>query len=164
MTGSESEIPNYYFEIYSLAVEMADRISSRRVVANSFFASINTGLIVLLGSQELDWYVALAGVILALVWWALLKSYRDLNSAKFKIINGMEERLPVKIFSEEWAMLKRDPEAVPAVIGRTRVRGWLAQYRELGAVERIVPWMFATIFIVNITSQVNWPDRWVFWG
>lgn len=159
----EPKLPEHYFEIYSLAVEMADRISGRRVIANSFFASINTGLIALLGSKNFPWYVALAGVVLSLVWWALLKSYRDLNSAKFKVINAMEERLPVQIFTDEWAKLKGDKDVILPVVRQSGVRGWLAQYRELGAVERIVPWMFGVIYIVTMVLQVNWPGGWRMW-
>jgi len=40
-----AELPAGYVELYKLAVEMADRISARRGVANSFFLTINTGLL-----------------------------------------------------------------------------------------------------------------------
>lgn len=151
-------LPDHYFELYRLAVEMADRISARRLVANSFFASINTGLIALLGTNDFPWYVAAAGIVLSLVWWALLKSYRDLNSAKFKVINPMEELLAAKIFSDEWEFLKKDP--VRFSLKPREMRGWFAQYRELGAVERIVPWLFAIIYGINILSRLPWPDAW----
>lgn len=154
---SEDGLPPHYFDIYSLAVEMADRISGRRVIANSFFASVNAGLIVLLGSNDLDWYVALAGVVLSLVWWALLKSYRDLNRAKYEVINEMEKRLPARIFSDEWDRLKGDKEAIPPKLNRSKIRRWLAQYRELGAVERLVPWMFSAIYILDMLSRFSWP-------
>jgi len=56
-------------ELYKLAVEMADRISARRALANTFFLTINTGLAALLGGKELRWYVAVAGLLFALAWW-----------------------------------------------------------------------------------------------
>jgi hypothetical protein len=37
-----------------------------------------------------------------------LKSYRDLNGAKYDVIHAMEERLPAQIYKDEWAALKRD--------------------------------------------------------
>ena len=40
--AAAAELPGNYFEIYKIAVEMADRISARRGVANSFFLTINT--------------------------------------------------------------------------------------------------------------------------
>lgn len=135
---------------------MADRISARRLVANSFFASVNTGLIALIGTKHLPWYVAAAGIVLSFVWWALLKSYRDLNSAKFNVINGMEKPLPAQIFTDEWQILKKDP--LPFSLKPGQMRGWLLQYREQGAVERIVPWLFAIIYFINIASQLFRPD------
>ena len=84
-------LPEHYFDLYKLAVEMADRNSARRMLANSFFASVNTGAVALLGARASPWYVAAAGILLAVVWWALLKSYRDLNTAKYAIILEMEK-------------------------------------------------------------------------
>lgn len=142
------QLPDHYFEIYSLAVEMADRLSARRVLANSFFATVNTAIIALIGSKDFPWYVSAAGIVLCAVWWALLKSYRDLNGAKFQVINEMEKRLPAKIFTEEWAQLKEEEEA--SGWKPRHMRQWLAQYRELGAVERTVPFLFAFIYVVDI--------------
>src|SRR3954454_20097615 len=102
-------LPENYFELYKMAVEMADRISARRGIANSFFLTVNTGLAAVLGGANLRWYVAVAGIVFCVTWWALLKSYRDLNSAKFGIILAMEERLPVRVFGDEWDRLKPPP-------------------------------------------------------
>src|SRR3954467_4119797 len=85
-----------YLDLYKLAVEMADRMSARRGVANSFFLTVNTGLTALLGGSDLRWYVALAGIVLCVTWWALLRSYRSLNAAKFDVILAMEKSLPAR--------------------------------------------------------------------
>jgi hypothetical protein len=140
-------------ELYKLAVEMADRISARRGVANSFYLTVNTGLVALLGGEELRWYVAVAGIVLCVTWWALLKSYRDLNSAKFAVILAIEQSLPAKVFGEEWDRLKKDP--VKLALRRDAVRSWAAQYRELGRIERIVPWVFALIYVAEIIRQAT---------
>ena len=93
-------------ELYKLAVEMADRISARRGLANTFFLTVNTGLAALLGGTALRWYVAAAGIVFALAWWWLLQSYRRLSSAKFKVITALEPDLPIQLFSEEWRYLE----------------------------------------------------------
>ena len=163
MPDPVAKLPDHYFEIYSLAVEMADRISARRLLANSFFATVNTGLITLLGSQKvIPWYVALAGVVLSLVWWGLLRSYQELNSAKFSVINALEERLPASIFTDEWNRLKsrKEQEAESRRIRRMLIK--LRQYRELGWVERFVPLMFGVIYGINIAYRVNWSSVWDF--
>jgi hypothetical protein len=147
------DLPAGYVELYKLAVEMADRISARRGLANSFFLTVNTGLAALLGGEELRWYVAAAGIVLCVTWWALLKSYRDLNSAKFDVILAMEEALPARVFRDEWTSLKRDP--VKFAMRRDAVRSWAGQYRELGWIERMVPWVFAIIYVAETIRQAT---------
>lgn len=166
---AKEDLPPYYFELYNLAVEMADRTSARRLTANTFFVTLNTGLAALLGAHAFQWYVAVAGVVLAVAWWALLKSYRDLNGAKYTVINAMEARLPVRIFSDEWSTLK--PQQQPSSVSGGAVtapgRGsmikaalhqgtkgeWLTQYWELGTVERVIPWIFAAIYLIALLSR-----------
>lgn len=131
-------------EIYMLAVEMADRVSARRGAANQFYLSLET---LILGTPLVAQYLGnsdsahperltalgSAGILVAIVWWLQLRSYRDLNSAKFKVINEMESRhFDDKIFLLEWQELKKDP-----------VTKWRKRYAELGTVERFVPWLFA---------------------
>lgn len=147
-----TELPSDYLELYKLAVEMADRVSARRGAANSFFLTVNTALATLLGSMELRWYVPTAGVAFAVAWWSLLKSYRDLNAAKFEIILAMEAPLPVRVYGDEWLRLRREP--LRFALKRGRLRPWLAQYRELGRVERVVPWVFALIYVAELLRQV----------
>lgn len=149
----KTDLPAHYFELYNLAVEMADRISARRGLTSTFFVTVNTALMTLLGSHSFGWYVSVAGIVLSIVWWALLKSYRDLNTAKYYVIHAMEERLPVKIYKDEWTTLKREP--VKFALKRSTMESWVAQYRELGAVERIVPWVFVALYIIEIISQVH---------
>lgn len=148
-----AELPGNYFELYKLAVEMADRISARRGIANSFFLTANTGIVALVASQHVRWYLPVAGIVFSTTWWALLKSYRDLNTAKFVVILAMEERLPVRVYGDEWDRLRKDP--VRLGLRREALRGWLAQYRELGRVERIVPWIFALIYLAEILRQLT---------
>jgi hypothetical protein len=139
-------------ELYKLAVEMADRISARRALANTFFLSVNTGLVALLGGNQLRWYVAVAGLVFALAWWLLLQSYRKLNSAKFQVINDFEHRLPMQLFSSEWQHLAttKAPRRLwpPAALG-----AWISGYHELGAVERVVPLAFAAIYMAELVRQ-----------
>ena len=67
--------PEHALEQYKLYVEMADRISARRQTANSFFLSVNTAIVALLGYLrtvqetsgvgQLYWLVAAAGMVRA---------------------------------------------------------------------------------------------------
>jgi hypothetical protein len=139
-------------DLYKLAVEMADRISARRALANTFFLTVNTGLAALLGSKDLRWYVAAAGIVFALSWWWLLQSYRKLNWAKFEVINAIEQRLPLRLFSEEWDHLQNARNPARAWPPRA-LRAWLEGYHELGTVERVVPLAFAAIYVAELIRQ-----------
>lgn len=149
----EETLPEFFFDMYKLAVEMADRISARRTTANAFFATVNTGLLAIVGSQDLVWYVPLAGIALTYTWFSLLLSYRDLNGAKFEIINEVEERLPIKVFADEWVRLKARREVRTGRMRGTRQR--LAGYREQGQVERQVPLIFMALYLLAFLIEIG---------
>lgn len=138
---------NDLLEQYKLAAELADRVSARRGNANLFFLSIQSTLLTASGiiyttTNHVDWYAlvitALMSIFLSLVWWRQLQSYRLLNRAKFEVINFMEEGLPVRIFADEWEILKK----------RT------PSYVELGASERVVPWVFAVLQFLLLVGRL----------
>ncbi len=133
----ENEASQQYLELYKLAVEMADRVSARRATANAFFLTVNTALLAFVSSGSLNvlWLVALAGIALSGTWWVLLKSYRDLNAAKFQVITEMENNLEASVFGDERKRLKEK-----------RQEGWRGRYAEFGAVERFVPFIFAALY------------------
>src|SRR5438034_3768921 len=86
---SKEKYQAHLFDQYKLYVEMADRISSRRQTANSYFLNINTGLLGFagyVGTRDTSgylWLVASAGIALSYLWYRLVPSYRDLNTATF---------------------------------------------------------------------------------
>jgi hypothetical protein len=104
-----------YLEQYKLYLEMLDRISERRQTANSYFLTINTGLCGLVGYlfsrdaapelHNLFWLIPIAGILLSYFWYRLVRSYRDLNSAKFTVVHLIEEHLPLAPYKAEWIEL-----------------------------------------------------------
>lgn len=129
-------------EIYKLAVEMADRVSSRRGAANTFFVGAATGLVAVAGvvsgipdaTTAIVRVIGASGILLCLTWWLQLRSYRALNKAKFDVIQEVEKHLPVAIYTDEWRLL--DDKKVPR---RKR-------FSELGKVERFVPLLFIAVY------------------
>jgi hypothetical protein len=109
------DVPVAYVEQYKLYLTLLDKISERRQTANSFFLSINTGVCALIGYvfskdaspdlRPLLWCVPVAGVLLSYFWFRLVRSYRDLNSAKFSVVHLIEERLPLAPYKAEWLAL-----------------------------------------------------------
>jgi len=74
-------------------VEMADRISARRGLANTFFLTLNTAVFTVIGvfwetqPRASAWLLAFPLVALlgqCIAWYWLLRSYRQLNSAKYR--------------------------------------------------------------------------------
>lgn len=137
-------LPEGFLEIYTLSVEMADRISARRAVASSFFLTVQTGVVASLAFVEGQrWSIALAGIVVSVTWWLLLRSYRQLNAAKFKIIHEMEKRLPAAPYHDEWEILdKKD--------GPLKER-----YAALGAIEQAVPIVFFCISLVALIWDIK---------
>lgn len=146
----------HLFEQYKLCVEMADRISARRSTANSFFLSANTLLVAVIGvlsqlgsnsiSFSLLWAIiaSAAGILFCLCWAATIRRYRDLNTAKFNVINAIENRLPASAFKTEWEYLRQGKKA--------------EEYKHLTAVEHWVPVIFAALYVllIIVISILSW--------
>ncbi|OKL50458.1 RipA family octameric membrane protein [Boudabousia marimammalium] len=154
---SDSELPDSrVIEIYKIAVEMADRISSRRATTNAFFLTLNTTLVAVIGLNKtpaLDPVMAIsvciAGVLVSVCWWFLLRNYRRLNEAKFKVINKIEnEHLPVKPFTDEWDQLGQND---PPEDKRSKV---LVGLQQLGTVERGIPAVFGGLYLILLTAVI----------
>lgn len=137
---------DHCLDIYKLYLGTAEAISSRRQSANSFFLALNTaavGFIELFAEDSrLFWTVPVAGIVLCFIWWRLIRSYRDLNSGKFKVIHEIESLLPLAPFDAEWEALGRgrDPKL----------------YLQFTVVESWVPVVFAllhgALFLTALTG------------
>jgi hypothetical protein len=140
-----------HLEQYKLAVEMADRISSRRGTANVFYFTVSSALLGTTESFGLT-IASVAGLALSCAWWLQLRSYRTLASAKWKVITDLETHLPTQPFAAEWALLKIEPVERIALKGRWResVLQPLARYPELSLVEQVVPCVYLVLFIISI--------------
>lgn len=130
---------SHLLDQYKLYVEMADRISSRRQTANSFFLSVNTAIIALISYIQLDmeegiscyWLISLAGMALCFMWYKLVCSYKNLNSAKFEIIHELENQLPIAPYSMEWDKVGKGKKS--------------KLYLPFTHIEIYIPWVFFLI-------------------
>lgn len=93
---------------WQTCVEMANSVSQRRDTVNNIFITLNTAIMgtfaVLSGMKSL--MILFAGVVVCFIWIKFIKYYRQLNAAKFEVINKIEEKLPCQAFKDEWAILK----------------------------------------------------------
>ncbi|MEU5260632.1 hypothetical protein [Amycolatopsis sp. NPDC021455] len=111
---SYAAYPGAILEQYKIYVEMADRISARRALANAFFLSLNTATLTagaaLWRASVLPTWVLVLPLALLLVqtaaWFWLVRSYRQLNTAKYIVIGMLEEKLPASPYwRAEWKAL-----------------------------------------------------------
>ncbi|MCT4639172.1 MAG: hypothetical protein N4A72_15820 [Bacteroidales bacterium] len=138
---------NHIIEQYKLYVEMSDRISARRNLANVFFLTLNSMAITVIGfivdkAVQLtpSWFICfplLGVIILCIVWWWLLRSYRNLNSAKYYVIGLLEKKLPSSPYwSAEWKRL-----------GEGKV---IKKYLPLTVIECYVPFIFLFLYLIIV--------------
>jgi len=137
-------------EQYKLYVEMTDRISSRRALANTFFLTLNAAVFTLIGVFWKDrpdtsravlvvpFVVLLA---LCLAWFWMVRAYRQLNSGKFAVIGALERRLPASPYwSAEWKALGEGDDK--------------ARYWPLTHVEKWVPVLFAVAYTAGFIGAI----------
>ena len=110
---------NYlYLDQYKLCVEMADRLSSRRVlINNSFITMMGAGAFIYAAARQhfegttatyFQLGISLGCVALSAMWYFTIVTYRKIAQAKFKVIQEIENKLPAKPFQMEWIHLSQD--------------------------------------------------------
>jgi hypothetical protein len=134
---------------YKVYVEMADRISQRRALTNTFFLTLNTAIFTLVSAFSKD--LPQAGPLLAIpllvilgqcfAWFYLVRSYRLLSTAKFKVIGAMEERLPASPYwRAEWSELGKGEDS--------------SLYWPLTHIEKWIPTLFAVLYVAGFVALV----------
>lgn len=132
------------FEQYRLCVEMADRISARRSLMNTFFLTLNTAIAATLvalsdGLSRASAWILVPGLVILLAvcaaWFIIVRSYRLLNGAKYRVIAAFEERLPAFAYSRaEWGLLGQGDD-------------W-RKYIPQSHIEQWVPTIFAATYVL----------------
>ena len=149
-SGAAREHQRAVLEQYKLCVEMADRVSSRRNLTNTFFLTLNTAVVTALsvmsgaGLPRCPAWTLFAGLVIlltqCLAWSVMMRSYRQLNAAKYAVINALERRLPALAFTGEWEILGSGTD-------------W-RRYMPLTYVEQSVPVVFGAAYLVGFLAAV----------
>ena len=134
----DPEYKQHLLDQYTLFVQSADRVSERRTSANNYLLTVNAFLVTLYGlassfahNQAWAVVVPIAGVLVCITWLVLIRSYRNLNTAKFKVIHELEEHLPAALFDREWDHAERGQDKA---------------YKPLTHIEPLVPWIFVVLY------------------
>ena len=128
--------------IWQTCVEMANGVSQRRDTMNNLFVTLNIAVI-----AAVSWmwdvktvFLCVAGLVICVVWLLYINNFKRLNTAKFRVIYDLEERLGVTPFKDEWDILKKTK-----------------RYREGTKLERILPIAFAlgyaVVFVILICTK-----------
>ena len=113
--------PDHILEIYRLYTRLADNVGQRREGAHRLFASLNVALMLstaatarfglevpsLLPSLQMTLGLCLFGMMLSVLYWYVIDSYRRLESDRHRVLDKLEEMLPFELFIGE-----HDPRAL----------------------------------------------------
>lgn len=138
----KSKYYDHFLEQYKLYVQMTDNISNRRESTNKFYLAILSGLLAALSALKavtantslMIIVASILGICICGAWIVNIRSYKNLNSAKFDVILEMEKRLPYQPYEKEWELIKQKRK----------------RYVRLTHVEMVIPILFALSFLMLI--------------
>ena len=141
----DSFVPDL-LEQYKLYVQSADNASERRIASNRYLLTLNAALIAAYGFQspftERVIFVvplAVAGIALSVLSYSIIKSFRDLNAIKFKIILELEIYLPAALYTCEWQLAQE---------------GHGESYRPTTHIEKWMPILFLVLHVTALAMSI----------
>jgi hypothetical protein len=147
----DEKYSQYYFEQYKMYMAGIEKISDRRENANKYFVAINSGIVVAINYQlqhVTDYFFMqamisflLLGIVVSVIFYFLINSYKQLNTAKFAMLHKMEGSLPVKMYKEEWTLLGKGTD-------------WKV-YFPFSHIERIIPIVFGVGYFIVLFYFLN---------
>lgn len=108
------------FEQYKMFVETAEQVTNRRQKLNQYYITALTGLIGIPYALGIDifkevsiltLFIGFIGCVMSILWIVNLISAKQLNKAKFEIIQEIEIRLPYKLYTKEWEFLAKGKDS-----------------------------------------------------
>lgn len=124
---------------WQTCVDMANSVSQRRDNMNNIFITLNLAII---AAVSITWdikslFILIVGIIICILWILIIRNYKLLNTAKFNVINSIEEKLPSTPFKDEWQFQK-----------------YSKKYMDSTTLERILPITFIILYIVAIIAII----------
>ena len=117
---------------WQTCVNLADSISKRRDHMNNIFITLNIAFITsIMAIQNFNNILTIIiGVLITIIWTLLILNYRQLNKAKFKVINELEKKLPYQPMNKEYEYLKSNKK-----------------YCDFSLIELLIPTIFCIFYI-----------------
>lgn len=161
-TPSPNTLLDVQFKQYQLFVGTAESNSNQRETTQRYYTTVHTSLLTLLAvvggyglltagnggtlvvsnstflaqiQAPVVLLICVLGIGLSVLWRMHLSAYRRLNSAKFKVINQIEQALPFQPFNNEWTQLTG---------AGTAKRKW---HVRLTTLEGVVPFVTIVLYV-----------------
>ena len=124
---------------WQTCVDMANSVSQRRDNMNNIFITLNLAI---MAPVSITWdikslFILIAGITICILWMLNIRNYKLLNTAKFSVINSIEEKLPSAPFKDEWQFLKNSKK-----------------YMDSTTLERILPITFIILYIATVIAII----------
>ena len=142
---SKEEYGDHYhshiMEMYKLHTEMADRVSHRRGVMNNLYTTGNIALVALLASLYgtsgntnliLLSTLSVLGILICIIWYKHILSYKQLNAAKFEALDQLEKELPLPFYKLEYEAYKK----------KTR--------KDFSDIEQLIPVLMGSAYLLSL--------------
>jgi len=150
-----SEWQTHYLQVYLSYTKSAEAISEKRTRANAFFLSLNiailSGLLLTFNGTDLAEdtafqnpviiLVGLAGCAFNFFWCFLIQAYKNINAAKFLIIQETEKLLPLKCYSTEGLILAQ--------------KKGMGKINTLTFIETFIPIVFTCLFVIVLIIPLS---------
>ena len=125
---------------WQTCVDMANSVSQRRDNMNNIFITLNLAI---MAAVSITWdikslFILIAGIAICILWILNIRNYKLLNTAKFNVINSIEEKLPSAPFKDEWQFLKNSKK-----------------YMDSTTLERILPITFIILYIAAVIAIIE---------
>lgn len=124
---------------WQTCVDMANSVSQRRDNMNNIFITLNLAI---MAAVSITWdikslFILIAGITICILWMLNIRNYKLLNTAKFSVINSIEEKLPSAPFKDEWQFLKNSKK-----------------YMDSTTLERILTITFIILYIAAVIAII----------
>ncbi len=132
---------DHILEQWKTCAEMANCNSERRINSNNIYIAINAAIIALT-SFSLDYksiVMSIVGIIVSILWQSTIKSYKELNRVKYRIINEIEKMLPISPYEYEWKLINEE-----------------GKYKRFTYLETFLPWIFIFLYSLCILAQLKY--------
>jgi hypothetical protein len=141
-----SDYKNHFLEQYKIYLESIEKTSDRRQSANNYFLTANTVLVSILALsfqtdflKNIFWFklfIAIIGILFCIVFWFLIRAYKQLNTGKFDVLHRIESKLPLSLYEYEWEILGKGKDK--------------NKYYPFSHIELLIPWAFGIVYSVLV--------------